>query len=244
MAGRVKRPDSVSVQESVYTALRRNIININLPPGTAISEKEIAEHYSVSRTPVRESFIRLFKEALIHVVPQKETVVSLIDFKRVEQERFLRESLEIAVIDDFLRNAKPQELKRLKAIIEKQVKSAENNEYTKFLEYDDIFHEEIFRVAGREFSWEHIKNITGHYFRVRLLTMYIEGITTSKVKQHEEIAMALENNNGEKAKDILKYHLREINIEESRLKEEFPDYFAKEEEENPFDVDFNISLKP
>ena len=85
---------SRSVQDSVYTALRTSIINLNLAPGTAISEKEISRRFGVSRTPVREAFIRLSKEGLVRVIPQKETQVSLVDFRRVEQEFFLRESLE------------------------------------------------------------------------------------------------------------------------------------------------------
>jgi DNA-binding GntR family transcriptional regulator len=79
---------SPSVQDSVYTALRESIMNLNLAPGTVISEKEISCRYEVSRTPVREAFIHLSKEGLIKVIPQKETQVSLIDFARVEQEFF------------------------------------------------------------------------------------------------------------------------------------------------------------
>jgi DNA-binding GntR family transcriptional regulator len=92
-------PAGSSVQDRVYAALRKSIINLNLVPGTVISEKEISLRFQVSRTPVREALIHLSKEGLVQVIPQRGTMVSLIDPARVQQEFFLRECLETAILD-------------------------------------------------------------------------------------------------------------------------------------------------
>ena len=63
---------------TVYDILQRNIMNLTLIPGTPMSEKDISEKMSVSRTPVREAFIRLSKEALVSIIPQKGSFVSRI----------------------------------------------------------------------------------------------------------------------------------------------------------------------
>ncbi len=65
-----------NISETVYAVLRKNIINLTLAPGTLISETDVAERLSVSRTPVREAFIRLSHEALVSIFPQKGTFVS------------------------------------------------------------------------------------------------------------------------------------------------------------------------
>ena len=62
-------------------------------------ESDTRKKRRVSRTPVREAFIRLQRDGLVDIYPQKETVVSRIDYTKVEQERFVRESLECANID-------------------------------------------------------------------------------------------------------------------------------------------------
>ena len=48
-----------NVREYAYRVLYDNIMNLHLVPGTAMSEQELSTMLSVSRTPVREAFIRL-----------------------------------------------------------------------------------------------------------------------------------------------------------------------------------------
>jgi GntR family transcriptional regulator, rspAB operon transcriptional repressor len=62
-----------SAREYVTRILRSNILNLNLIPGQSISENEVAELLKMSRTPVREAFIRLFQDNLIEIYPQKGT---------------------------------------------------------------------------------------------------------------------------------------------------------------------------
>ena len=50
-----------TAREYVTRVLKYNIVNLNLKPGQAISENEIAELLGVSRTPVREAFLELAK---------------------------------------------------------------------------------------------------------------------------------------------------------------------------------------
>lgn len=83
-----------SIQTLVYEELKRNIMSMKLEPGQTMSTQEIATKLNVSRTPVREAFLRLQSEGLVEMIPQRETMVSKISLKRVEQEKFIRECLE------------------------------------------------------------------------------------------------------------------------------------------------------
>lgn len=91
-----------SIQTLVYEELKKNIMSLRLKPGQAMSTQEMATRLKVSRTPVREAFLHLQSEGLVEMIPQRETIVSKIDLKRVEQEKFIRECLELGVIDQFL----------------------------------------------------------------------------------------------------------------------------------------------
>ena len=73
-----------SIRENVYRVIRENITSLQLAPGTTVSTQELAAKLQVSRTPVREAFIRLQKEDLVEITPQKGTMVSRIDLTRAE----------------------------------------------------------------------------------------------------------------------------------------------------------------
>ena len=102
-----------STQDAVYTVLKEGIMTLSLPPGTAMSTQEVATRLNVSRTPVREAFIRLHEEGLVDVFPQRQTIVSRIDFRRVMQERFIRESLETAALHLFMETRSEEYLARM-----------------------------------------------------------------------------------------------------------------------------------
>jgi DNA-binding GntR family transcriptional regulator len=227
-----------TVQDSVYTSLRKSIINLNLVPGTAISEQEIALRYKVSRTPVRETFIHLAKEGLIQVFPQKETLVSRIDFLRVEQEFFLRESLETAVLEPFINNSGLEDFITLEGLIQKQNAAFENNEYIHFVDFDDEFHRTFFKTAGQDLSWVVLEKMCGHYHRTRLLTIRLQGIAKNIVGQHKKLLAAVKKKDPVKAKEILREHLHKLGSEEKMLREQFPDYFVSPGDTDAFNVDF------
>ena len=227
-----------SVQDSVYAALRQNIMNLNLSPGTEISEHEIALKFDVSRTPVREAFIHLANEGLIQIFPQKKTVVSLIDFSRVEQESFLRESLELAVLEPFIEKAQSRHFLKLEQLIEQQQEDFEQSNYLGLLDHDDEFHQTFYDVAGQELSWKTLSRANGQYHRVRLLSIWFSGIAGDVVSQHKNIRLALKNKDLNEAQRLLRSHVRKLSVEKKILQKEFPEFFVADEKKNRFEADF------
>ena len=59
-----------------------------------MSEKEIAEAYGVSRTPVREAVLRLSEERLVDIYPQYGTFVARISLETLKDAMVIREALE------------------------------------------------------------------------------------------------------------------------------------------------------
>lgn len=76
----------------VYETLRRKVLTLELPPGAALSENELAAALGVSRTPVRESLILLAEEGLVQVFPQVGSFVSRVERTRRAERRRSRSS--------------------------------------------------------------------------------------------------------------------------------------------------------
>jgi DNA-binding GntR family transcriptional regulator len=210
--------------QMVYTSLRNSILSLNLVPGTAINEKDISVRYNVSRTPVREAFITLSKEALITVMPQKGSMVSCIDLNRVKQEQFLRESLETAALRLFIKEYDSVQLAELEKCIDLQIEACESRKPELFNKLDDQFHRIFF--GSQNVAWEAMENTCGHYHRIRLLTIWIQGIIADIIEEHKKIFDAVKQRDTEKSLSHLNEHIHKLSSEEALLKRFFPDYFT------------------
>jgi DNA-binding GntR family transcriptional regulator len=69
----------------VHDILQREILTLDLSPGAALDETQIARRFSCSRSPVREALSRLAAQNLVVMLPNRSTVVAplqLSDFPR------------------------------------------------------------------------------------------------------------------------------------------------------------------
>jgi len=65
---------------TVYEALKHDILDLVVAPGSALDETRIAERFGLSRTPIREALVRLAGEGLVTTLPNRNTIVAPIDF--------------------------------------------------------------------------------------------------------------------------------------------------------------------
>lgn len=121
-----------SIQALVYEELKRSIMSMKLKPGQVMSTQDIATRLKVSRTPVREAFLRLKAEGLVEMIPQRETMVSRINVKRVDQEKFIRECLELGVINPFLERKDKEAIRKMSGLIRLQEQCGRDGDFAGF----------------------------------------------------------------------------------------------------------------
>lgn len=80
--------------ERAYGQLKEDILQWRLPPGTPLSEIELAERLGVSRTPLRAALSRLALEGLVDTSRGRTGVVSDVSAESVTELFELREALE------------------------------------------------------------------------------------------------------------------------------------------------------
>lgn len=215
-----------SVQEQTFLTLREQIITMRLLPGTAMSVYEVSDWMNVSRTPVREAFIRLAAEALVEILPQRKTLVTRIDFSRVRQERFLRASLELAAAKQFFTRYDPAVVAKMRDLYVRHAEAIARADAVSGLALDDAFHGAVFEGAGQMLSWRAIDERNGHYRRARLLMVQNYGEAETVAEEHRMLVEAYENGDCAKAVALTQDHLVKITHREARMRQEFPDYFA------------------
>lgn len=217
-----------SIQALVYEELKRNIMSMRLKPGQAMSTQEMATKLNVSRTPVREAFLHLQSEGLVEMIPQRETIVSRIDLKRVDQEKFIRECLELGVINKFLEQKKQEDIRTMSKLIEVQKQCDKARDFVGFLDADDRFHKVLFDATGQQMAWAAIAGRNGHYNRLRILFVQKETVMESSIQQHADIVTLLEIGDKERIRKALTSHIQRLDVDKTGLATDYPDYFDTE----------------
>jgi DNA-binding GntR family transcriptional regulator len=86
-----------SVEDAVYRALRREIGQLDLPPGARLRLEELAGRFQVSLTPVRHALRRLESEGLVVSLPRRGSSVAPLSVEELEEIQALRLGLETSL---------------------------------------------------------------------------------------------------------------------------------------------------
>ncbi|HNW87204.1 MAG TPA: GntR family transcriptional regulator [Candidatus Limiplasma sp.] len=217
--------DSQTVASQIYKTLRERIINMQLPPGVTMSEQETANALGVSRTPVREAFIRLSREKMVIISPQRRTAVAKISTERAQQEHFLRESLEQAVLEQFVLNLKPEVLTSMTQIIDQQRRAMIEHDFDGSMYYDDEFHKTFYVATDKYLCYQVLRRNCFDYQRLRYLSSCSdEAIQQLNLDQHEQMLRLIAERNLQDVQSLLRRHVRRIFDEMITLKEKYPQY--------------------
>ncbi len=218
--------DSDPVRQRLYQVLRQSIIQMVLAPGRALSEKEIADTFSVSRQPVREAFIRLSEAGLVEVKPQRGTYVVKISQQAVLEARFVREAIEVAVVKLAAeKGIEPSVLKELHDLLERQRRCLEPHDYDRFYHLDEAFHRTLSLGVRQQAAWKVIEEVRAQLDRVRYLSVPHSTPLERLVDQHNHIVAAIEARDVKRAEEAMMLHLREVLVSMPDLIRRFPDMF-------------------
>ena len=204
--------------------IKENIINLELPPGSQISENELATEMGLSRTPVREALIELSKVKIVDIQPQKKSTIPLIDYDMVDESRFMRSLLECAVVELDCEMATSLDLERLNQNIRLQDLYQDNFYSGQLLELDNQFHGILFEIAKKPQVYALMQNISIHFDRVR--SMALSSVKNTKiVEDHREIVNAIQRQDKKTARDLMELHLNRYTIDASTIRAAYPQYF-------------------
>ncbi len=210
---------------AAYTWLRREILAGRLTPGQSLSENEIASRLGVSRTPVREAYIRLESEGLVNVRPQVGTVVAPIDVEQVADGQFLREAIECRSARLAAGRVRPSDARDLKALLRDQARAVAKHDQAAFIGLDDRMHQHIVAMAGRPNVWRAVEDVKAQLDRVRVLSLEDPSWLSAIHAQHEAIVRHVLGGDGEAAARAMEAHLRTVFASIDAIARERPEYF-------------------
>ncbi len=210
----------------VFDSLRQAIVQLRLRPGNLLSEADVARQLGVSRQPVREAFIKLAEVGLVEVKPQRGTFVMLISIRQVQNVRFIREAIEVAVVRKAAHEASTGRIAELRELIEAQRAAERSGDHVEFLRLDESFHQCLAHSVGTDYAWRVLENLKAQMDRVRYLSMPDATPIDVLIGQHAAIVDAIARHAADEAEAAMHAHLAEILMSLPRLAQAHPDLFT------------------
>ena len=204
--------NSNNLSTFITSVLSNQIINLDLLPGTKISEMKLAKQYNCSRTPVRDAFYELRLKDYLDSRPQVGTFVSRINLTRVEEVHFIRESVDIAVLKLGIQNGSFEPFfPVLQAHIHEQKAAYQQHNLQRFTDLDLMFHNTLYSAVNKEFVKHYCGDDDVHYSRLRfMLTREGEDIMSRTVAEHQQMLDAIKASDVQSIETLVKTHLNNI----------------------------------
>lgn len=218
-------------RRKVYRLVREKIIALELLPGSAISENDLARTVGVSRTPIREALLLLGEEKLVEVFPKVGTFVSRVDPRYVAEAHFLREAVEVASLRTLRSPYDEAVLEGLRVNLAQQREIGDD--LVGFFELDEDFHRGLMALAGHEDSWSTVVAAKGHLDRARMLGMKQVPKVEQFIDEHHRIFNAVVEGDLSGAEELLSSHLSVVFADLERIRERSPELFVGEEGGRP-----------
>jgi DNA-binding GntR family transcriptional regulator len=216
------------IAPQLVQVLRQAIIAVQLRPGEALSEKEIAGRFGVSRQPVREAFIKLAEAGLVQVLPSRGTYVNKISMRAVANARFVREAVECAIARAATTLVRPEHVLRLRGLIDGQRNAAARGDHAGFSVLDENFHQFLAEIVDCDYAGRVVEGARAQTDRVRYLSLPGTSPVPLLISQHVAIVDAIEARDADGAEAEMRKHLREILNALPRIAHDHPELFEDE----------------
>ncbi|TQM94359.1 GntR family transcriptional regulator [Roseinatronobacter monicus] len=216
-----------SATDLVFEEIYRRVVEFELPPGTKLSEQEVARQMGISRQPVRDAFFRMSQLGLIQIQPQRATTVSLISVEAVLRANFVRTALETEIVERAVENLTDEAIAELAENVENQRHAVAAADRIGFHALDEAFHQQICTCAGHSYVWAVIRENKAHMDRVRLLSLGFNA--PNALADHERILEALRARDAARASGEMRIHLAGILDLIEQIRAENPTMFASQD---------------
>jgi DNA-binding GntR family transcriptional regulator len=187
--------------------IRRRIIDGDLRLGQALSESDLAGQLGVSKTPVREAFLRLKLEGLVDIQPQRGTFVFSMHPSEIEKLVSVRTMLEMSALQSAMRRDAAGLGAALAEITVGMKAAVMAQDDEKYRVLDGAFHRLIIQFSDNSFLASCYDSID---FRVRALRNRLAdrpGLNARTLSEHRAIAGLVTTRRVGKAKASLSKHL-------------------------------------
>lgn len=195
--------------EAVYLKLKQAILDNRYPPGAQILESQIASEFEASRTPVRESFVRLQQEGLLEIVPRHGVRISALSPSDMREIYEILMSLEPTAVE--LLVARRPDRAELSGLVQacddmEAALAGPHPDLAAWAAADERFHMSLAKLCGNKRLAAMILTVWDQAHRARMFTLSLRPLPLQSTAEHRAVVDAILAGDGERAHDLYFAH--------------------------------------
>jgi DNA-binding GntR family transcriptional regulator len=206
-------------QEQAYNFVKSEILTRSYKPGELITDKQIAESLSISRTPVREAFHRLANEGLLINEARRGWRVYSLSLDDIHEIFDIKVVLE-GMLASQAAQCQDEDLRsNLQTALDEMELATTQNDTEAWFAADEKFHNTIFTMVHNERARRTIQNLNDQWHRLRIGFAAMQSRMTTSIDEHKLIANAILVGDAEAADQAMQVHLNRVRDDLVRLLE-------------------------
>jgi DNA-binding GntR family transcriptional regulator len=199
---------NMPASDRAYAFAKERILDGRYAGGDLISEGDIATGVGLSRTPVREAFLRLESEGLLRLYPKRGALVVPVSVAEVESVMETRLLVERFAIEKVIRRGVELGADLEDAIAQQDALAAQGLE-REFVEADREFHRLVVAAAGNDILLALHDSLRDRQSRMGLAALARDDHRTREIlDEHRALAAAVNAHDVELARSIVDRHLQ------------------------------------
>lgn len=188
--------------------IREDILREKIPLGSKLTEKNICEQYSVSRTPVRESLQKLSTEGLIELVPNKGAYVIGFSFGDMRDLYKMRAIYEVQATAWAIERIYEEELENMEKSFEYLELATQKKDVKKLRSLNVEFHKIIYEASHNRMLIDALTTYQYYISKSALVESYRSEHITEIFEEHAEIFEAFIARSVKRGKVAMNKHIK------------------------------------
>ena len=196
------------IREIIYEYLREAILDGRLKPGERLVERDLAEKFRASRTPIREALRKLETEEFLEYLPRRGDIVKGVNPEDIEEVYVLREMLEALAVRRSVAHLTDADIDILRLVVEKTNCAQQEQRVTDVIaglrEFDMI----LLNASQMKRLRVFVNSLQESLRSYRKFNLSNPDRRKQAVREHQEIFAAILSRDADRAEGLVRRHIQ------------------------------------
>lgn len=171
------------MRDEAYNILQEWIVVGKLKPGEKLRDQELSDLLGISRTPIRESLLKLEDEGLVETQANRWTLVAPINLDEAEDIYSIVKVLESLALEQGINNCTENNVLEIELINERFKTNLEQGDEKAAFQADNEFHNQIVKLSN---NTELPRLLNTLKLKVQRMEIYYFSVANNSLESYHE----------------------------------------------------------